>query len=68
MDKLIEKLDEIFARYNVAEEDIKAVGELIDGLGGDIVMTGEDFAEGETKDGNEEAEYDTDDGDDEQYR
>ena len=57
MDKLIEKLDDIFARYNVAEEDIKAVGELIDGLNGDIVMEGEDFAEGE-KDGNEEAEHD----------
>lgn len=67
MDKLIEKLDEIFDRYNVAEEDIKAVGELIDGLNGDIIMVGEDFAEGKTKDGNEEAEYDTDD-DDEQYR
>lgn len=67
MDKLIEKLDDIFSRYNVADEDIKAVGELIDGLNGDIVMTGEEFAEGETKDGNEEAEYD-DDGDDEQYR
>ena len=66
MDKLIEKLDEIFSRYNVADEDIKAVGELIDGLNGDIIMEGEDFAEGETKDGNEEAEYD--DGDDEQYR
>lgn len=66
MDKLIEKLDEIFSRYNVADEDIKAVGELIDGLNGDIVMTGEDFAEGEKKDGDEEAEYD--DGDDEQYR
>lgn len=65
MDKLIEKLDDIFRRYNVADEDIKAVGELIDGLNGDIVMTGEEFAEGE-KDGNEEAEYD--DGDDEQYR
>lgn len=67
MDKLIEKLDEIFERYNVADEDIKAVGVLIDGLNGDIVMEGEDFAERETKDGNEEAEY-ADDGDDEQYR
>lgn len=67
MDKLIEKLDEIFSRYNVADEDIKAVGELIDGLNGDIIMAGEDFAEGEKKDGNEEAEYDNDDGD-EQYR
>ena len=65
MDKLIEKLDEIFARYNVAEEDIKAVGELIDGLNGDIIMEGEDFAEGEKKDGNEEAEHD---GDDDMYR
>lgn len=67
MDKLIEKLDEIFARYNVADEDIKAVGELIDGLNGDIIMEGEDFAEGEKKDGNEEAEHDTD-GDDDMYR
>lgn len=66
MDKLIEKLDEIFARYNVAEEDIKAVGELIDGLNGDIIMEGEDFAEGEKKDGNEEAEHT--DGDDDMYR
>lgn len=66
MDKLIEKLDEIFDRYNVADEDIKAVGELIDGLNGDIIMVGEDFAEGEKKDGNEEA--DDTDGDDEQYR
>ena len=66
MDKLIEKLDEIFARYNVADEDIKAVGELIDGLNGDIIMEGEDFAEGEKKkDGNEEAEHD---GDDDMYR
>lgn len=67
MDKLIEKLDDIFARYNVAEEDIKAVGELIDGLNGDIIMEGEDFAEGEKKDGNEEAEY-ADDRDDDMYR
>ena len=66
MDKLIEKLDEIFDRYNVAEEDIKAVGELIDGLNGDIIMEGEDFAEGEKKDGNEEAEHDG--GDDDMYR
>ena len=66
MDKLIEKLDEIFDRYNVADEDIKAVGELIDGLNGDIIMVGEDFAEGEKKDGNEKA--DDTDGDDEQYR
>ena len=65
MNKLIEKLDEIFDRYNVAEEDIKAVGELIDGLNGDIIMEGEDFAEGE-KDGNEEAEYD--ERDDDMYR
>lgn len=65
MDKLIEKLDEIFTRYNVADEDIKAVGELIDGLNGDIIMEGEDFAEGEKKDGYEEAEHD---GDDDMYR
>ncbi len=67
MDKLIEKLDDIFARYNVAEEDIKAVGELIDGLNGDIIMEGEDFAEGEKKDGNEEADYDAE-RDDDMYR
>lgn len=57
MDKLIEKLDDIFARYNVAEEDIKAVGELIDGLNGDIVMEGEEYAEGEINGDDEEDDF-----------
>lgn len=64
MEKLIEKLDDIFARYNVAEEDIKAVGELIDGLNGDIVMEGEEYAEGEINgDDDEENGFDKPDED-----
>ena len=43
MDKLIEKLDDIFARYNVAEEDIKAEGE--------------EYAEGEINGDDEEDDF-----------
>lgn len=44
MEKLIKKLDEIFAKYGVAEEDIAEVGTLISGIGGgDIVVEGEEF-------------------------
>ena len=44
MEKLIKKLDEIFATYNVSDEDIAEVGELIASIGGDeLVNEGEDF-------------------------
>ena len=57
MDKLIKKLDELFEKYQVEEADIKEVGSIINELGGEIVMEGEEYAEGE-KDG----EYDEEDG------
>lgn len=44
MEKLIKKLDEIFATYNVSDEDIAEVGELIASIGGgELVNEGEDF-------------------------
>lgn len=44
MEKLIKKLDEIFAKYKVEDADIAAVGELISGIGGgEIVAEGEEF-------------------------
>lgn len=44
MEKLIKKLDELFEKYKVAEEDIAAVGEIIAGINGDeLNMEGEDF-------------------------
>jgi hypothetical protein len=47
MEKLIKKLDEIFAKYNVEQEDIAEVGTLISGIGGDLTTEGEDFVEPE---------------------
>ena len=44
MEKLIKKLDEIFATYNVSDEDIAEVGELVASIGGgELVNEGEDF-------------------------
>lgn len=43
MDKLIEKLDELFAKYGVSEEEIQEVGVLIANIGGDLNTEGEDF-------------------------
>lgn len=47
MEKLIKKLDEIFAKYNVEQEDIAEVGTLISGIGGDLTTEGEYFVEPE---------------------
>lgn len=60
MEKLIKKLDEIFAKYGVAEEDIAEVGTLISGIGGgDIVVEGEEFIQPEMGDEDEKgSEYD----------
>lgn len=61
MDKLIKKLDEIFAKYGVAEEDITEVGKLISGIGGgDIVVEGEEFVVPDMGE-NDEAETDYED-------
>lgn len=60
MEKLIKKLDEIFAKYKVAEDDIAEVGMLISGIGGgDIVVEGEEFVAPEMGDKDEKgSEYD----------
>lgn len=60
MEKLIKKLDEIFAKYGVAEEDIAEVGTLISGIGGgDIVVEGEEFIQPVMGDEDEKgSEYD----------
>ena len=54
MEKLIKKLDEIFAKYGVAEDDITEVGTLIAGIGGgDIVVEGEEFVAPDMGEANE---------------
>lgn len=56
MQKLIEKLDELFAKYQVSEEEIAEVGDIIAGLGGELNMEGEDFIPPEVEDGSDEDE------------
>lgn len=43
MEKLIKKLDEIFAKYGVEQAEIEEVGQLIAELGGELNQEGEDF-------------------------
>lgn len=44
MDKLIKKLDELFEKYGVAEEEIAEVGDLIAEVAeGELSNEGEDF-------------------------
>lgn len=59
MEKLIKKLDEIFATYNVSDEDIAEVGELIASIGGDeLVNEGEYFVVPDMGEANEaETDY-----------
>lgn len=43
MEKLIQKLDEIFAKYGVEEQDIAEVGDILASIGGgEIVEVAED--------------------------
>lgn len=59
MDKLIKFLDDLFERYDVAEEDIAKVGQLIADLNGELNTEGEDFEApemGESEDGYEKAD------------
>lgn len=60
MDKLIKKLDEIFEKYGVAEEEIAEVGDLIaEVAGGELNSDAEDFVApdmGDGEDGNYEDE------------
>lgn len=43
MDKLIKYLDGLFERYNVAEEEIAEVGQLIADINGELNTEGEEF-------------------------
>ena len=44
MEKLIKKLDELFKKYNVTEEEIAEVGEIIANVEqGELVQEGEQF-------------------------
>lgn len=58
MDKLIKFLDDLFERYNVADEDIAEVGQLIADINGELLMDGEEFnapvMEKETEDAEED--------------
>lgn len=59
MEKLIAKLDELFKKYDVTEEEIAEVGELIAAVGGEELKTeGDDFEapEMEEADGIDEEE------------
>jgi uncharacterized membrane protein len=61
MEKLIKKLDEIFEKYGVAEDEIAEVGQLIADLNGELNTEGEEFEApemGESEDGYEEADED----------
>ena len=60
MNKLIEFLDDLFERYNVAEEDIAKVGDLIANIGGELNTEGEDFVPPEVEDGSDESEDEED--------
>lgn len=59
MEKLLKKLDEIFAKYGVEPAEIEEVGQLIAELGGELNQEGEDFEApemGENDGGYEEGE------------
>jgi hypothetical protein len=43
MDKLLAKLDELFAKYQVSEEEIKEVADIINGIDGELNMDGDEF-------------------------
>ena len=60
MDKLVKKLDEIFEKYGVAEEEIAEVGQLIADINGELNTEGEEFEAPDMgdKDGYEEADED----------
>jgi len=60
MDKLIKKLDEIFEKYGVSQEEIEEIGNLLNNLNGELNTDGEEFVEpgGETDGYEEEPEFD----------
>jgi hypothetical protein len=63
MEKLIKKLDELFKKYNVTEEEIAEVGEIIANVeNGELVQEGEEFEAPEM--GGSDGDYE-EDGDEE---
>ena len=57
MDKLLKKLDELFAKYQVSEEEIKEVADIINGIDGELEQEGEEFTApemGDSEDGEDE--------------
>lgn len=58
MDKLLSKLDELFEKYQVSEEEIKEVADIINSMDGELNMTGDEFQkpeiEGDSEDGEDE--------------
>lgn len=57
MDKLLKKLDEIFEKYGVDPEEIKEVANIINGIDGELNMTGDEFTTpemGDSEDGEDE--------------
>lgn len=61
MEKLIKKLDELFEKYGVAEEEVAEVGELISEIaGGELNAEGEDFEAPEM--GDDDGNYEDEEG------
>lgn len=62
MEKLLNYLDRLFAKYQVSEEEIKEVADIINSIDGELNMDGEEFQkpeiEGEDDGEDEYAEED----------
>lgn len=56
MEKLLSKLDEIFEKYGVSEEEIKAVADIINSMDGELEQDGEEFQKPEMGDDGEDGE------------
>lgn len=61
MDKLLKKLDELFAKYQVSEEEIKEVADIINTMDGELNMEGEEFQKPEIEGEDDGEEYDEED-------
>ena len=58
MEKLLKYLDSLFAKYQVSEEEIKEVADIINSIDGELNMDGEEFQKPEIEgDGDGEDEY-----------
>ena len=61
MEKLLQKLDELFAKYQVSEEEIKEVADIINTMDGELNMDGEEFQKPEIEGEDDGEEYDEED-------